>query len=105
LVGKHGLIIEFTDPDYNIRCSATYLPEVASHEGWGHIETIDTLMKKAGYHGAITESLRKKLRVTRYQSTLYTMHYSEYVAYVKKNRGAAPTINGVPVVNGFKPGH
>jgi len=73
--------------------------------GWGHIETIDTLMKKAGYHGAITESLRKKLRVTRYQSTLYTMHYSEYVAYVKKNRGAAPTINGVPVFNGFKPGH
>ena len=32
-VGKHGLIIEFTDPDYNIRRSATYLPEVASHEG------------------------------------------------------------------------
>jgi len=104
-VGKHGLIIEFTDPDYNIRRSATYLPEVASHEGWGHIETIDTLMKKAGYHGSITESLRKKLRVTRYQSTLYTMHYGEYVAYVKKNRGAAPTINGVPVFNGFKPGH
>lgn len=32
-VGKHGLIIEFTDPDYNIRRSATYLPEVAGHEG------------------------------------------------------------------------
>lgn len=62
-------------------------------------------MKKAGYHGAITEALRKKIRVTRYQSTLYTMHYGEYVAYVKKNRGGAPAINGVPVVNGFKPGH
>lgn len=32
-VGKHGLIIEFTDPDYNSRRSATYLPEVAAHEG------------------------------------------------------------------------
>jgi AMMECR1 domain-containing protein len=32
-VGKHGLIIEFTDPDYNVRRSATYLPEVAAHEG------------------------------------------------------------------------
>jgi AMMECR1 domain-containing protein len=32
-VGKHGLIIEFTDPEYNIRRSATYLPEVAGHEG------------------------------------------------------------------------
>lgn len=32
-VGKHGIIIEFTDPDYNTRRSATYLPEVAAHEG------------------------------------------------------------------------
>jgi AMMECR1 domain-containing protein len=32
-VGKHGLIIEFTDPDYNIRRSATYLPDVPAHEG------------------------------------------------------------------------
>ncbi|XP_062206061.1 uncharacterized protein At2g38710-like [Phragmites australis] len=104
-VGTHGLIIEFTDPDYNMRHSATYLPEVAGHEGWTHIETIDSLMRKAGYNGTITESLRKKIRVTRYQSTLYTMHYGEYVAYVKKNRGTAPAINRVPVVNGFKPGH
>ncbi|GJN20185.1 hypothetical protein PR202_gb07529 [Eleusine coracana subsp. coracana] len=104
-VGKHGLIIEFTDPDYNIRRSATYLPEVAGHEGWTHIETIDSLMRKAGYNGHITESLRKKIRVTRYQSTLHTMHYGEYVAYLKKNRGAAPAINGLPVVNGFKTGH
>lgn len=32
-VGKHGIIIEFTDSDYNTRRSATYLPEVAAHEG------------------------------------------------------------------------
>jgi len=32
-VGKHGIIIEFSDPDYNTRRSATYLPEVAAHEG------------------------------------------------------------------------
>ncbi|KAL5226081.1 hypothetical protein ABZP36_012720 [Zizania latifolia] len=104
-VGKHGLIIEFTDPDYNMRRSATYLPEVAAHEGWTHLETIDSLMRKAGYDGTITESLRKKIQVTRYQSTLYTMHYGEYAAYVKKNRGVAPAINGAPVVNGFKPGY
>ncbi|VAH17451.1 unnamed protein product [Triticum turgidum subsp. durum] len=106
-VGKHGLIIEFTDPDYNVRRSGTYLPEVAAHEvlrylaGWTQLETIDSLMRKAGYNGTITESLRKKIRVTRYQSTLYTMHYGEYTAYVKKNRGE---INGAPIVNGFKPG-
>lgn len=32
-VGKHGIIIEFTDPDNNTRRSATYLPEVAANEG------------------------------------------------------------------------
>jgi len=32
-VGTHGLIIEFTDPNNNVRRSATYLPEVAAHEG------------------------------------------------------------------------
>ncbi|GAB4855173.1 hypothetical protein Ancab_023800 [Ancistrocladus abbreviatus] len=31
-IGKHGIIIEFIDPDTNIRRSATYLPEVAAHE-------------------------------------------------------------------------
>jgi AMME syndrome candidate gene 1 protein len=60
----------------------------------GHTETIDSLMKKAGYNGHITESIRKKIRVTRYQSTLYTMHYGEYIAYAKKNRGAARQLMG-----------
>ncbi|XP_072962065.1 uncharacterized protein At2g38710-like [Typha angustifolia] len=102
-VGKHGLIIEFTDPTYSTRRSATYLPEVAAHEGWTQMETIDSLMRKAGYNGAISESLRKKLRVTRYQSTLYTMHYSDYASYVKTTRGAELTVNGTPIINGFKP--
>lgn len=29
----HGIIIEFIDPKDNTRRSATYLPEVAAHEG------------------------------------------------------------------------
>ncbi|GAB4836271.1 hypothetical protein Ancab_001186 [Ancistrocladus abbreviatus] len=94
-IGKHGLIIEFTDPDINVRRSATYLPEVAAHEGWTKTEAIDSLMRKAGYNGIITESLRKRIRTTRYQSTLFSMHYNEYVTYVKTARGAAPTIAGV----------
>lgn len=32
-VGTHGIIIEFTDPNYNTKRNATYLPEVAAHEG------------------------------------------------------------------------
>ncbi|KAM7268203.1 hypothetical protein ACFE04_010369 [Oxalis oulophora] len=92
-VGKHGIIIEFTDPN-NSRLSATYLPEVAAHEGWTNIEAIDSLVRKAGYNGAITESLRKRIQLTRYQSTLFTMPYSEYVTYVKTTRGSPPAIAG-----------
>ncbi|XP_052170867.1 uncharacterized protein At2g38710-like isoform X2 [Diospyros lotus] len=93
-IGKHGMIIEFTDPDYGTRRNATYLPEVAAHEGWTKTETMDSLIRKAGYHGKITESLRGQIRLTRYQSTLYTMQYSEYVAYVKTTRAAAPSVAG-----------
>ncbi|KAF6171934.1 hypothetical protein GIB67_011831 [Kingdonia uniflora] len=96
-VGKHGIIIEFTDPDCNAKRSATYLPEVAAHEGWTKIEAIDSLMRKAGYNGAITESVHNRIRLTRYQSTIYTMHYSEYLSHVKRIGGEAP------VVAGFKP--
>ncbi|XP_042378000.1 uncharacterized protein At2g38710-like [Zingiber officinale] len=98
-IEKHGLIIEFTDPDYNTRRSATYLPEVAAHEGWTKIETIDSLMRKAGYKGAISESLRCRICVTRYQSTLYTMHFRDYASYVKDTRGAAPAINGTKLAH------
>ncbi|KAK3407937.1 hypothetical protein EUGRSUZ_J00268 [Eucalyptus grandis] len=97
-VGKHGIIIEFTD-DFNTRRSATYLPEVAAHEGWTKIKAIDSLMQKAGYSGTITEPLRRRIRLTRYQSTLFTMRYSDYVTYVEANRGAAPSINGVRPAN------
>ncbi|KAK1382713.1 AMMECR1 domain-containing protein [Heracleum sosnowskyi] len=98
-VGKHGIIIEFTDPDYNTRRSATYLPEVAAHEGWTTLEAIESLIRKAGYNGAITESLRKQIRLTRYQSTLFTMHYSEYTNYVKTTRGAKPSLAGAKASN------
>ncbi len=31
-IGKHGMILEFTDPE-SVRRSATYLPEIAAQEG------------------------------------------------------------------------
>ncbi|GMP22231.1 hypothetical protein CsSME_00000337 [Camellia sinensis var. sinensis] len=95
-VGKHGIIIEFTDPDYNTRRNATYLPEVAAHEGWTKIEAIDSLMRKAGYNGTINESIRKRIRLTRYQSTLFTMNYSDYVAYINTTRVASLSVGAKP---------
>ncbi|KAG4997131.1 hypothetical protein AAZX31_10G116600 [Glycine max] len=91
-IEKHGIIIEFSDPVYNTRCSATYLPEVAANEGWTKTEAVDSLIRKAGYNGPITDELRMQIQLTRYQSTLFTMHYSEYVSYVKERRGEAPIL-------------
>lgn len=62
--------------------------------GWTTIEAIDSLIRKAGYNGSITESLRKHIHLTKYQSTLFTMHFGEYVSYVKQTRGEAPSILG-----------
>ncbi|KAK7355364.1 hypothetical protein VNO80_14619 [Phaseolus coccineus] len=91
-IEKHGIIIEFSDPVYSTRRSATYLPEVAANEGWTKIEAIDSLIRKSGYNGPITDELRMQLQLTRYQSTLFTMRYSEYVSYVKERRGEAPIL-------------
>ncbi|KAK8964697.1 hypothetical protein KSP40_PGU014881 [Platanthera guangdongensis] len=66
---------------------------------WTKMEAIDSLMRKAGYNGVITEALRKRLRITRYQSSLYTMHYSDYATHVKTAREGAPR----PIINGVKP--
>lgn len=76
-IGKHGMIIEFTGPD-NTRRVGTYLPEVAAEQGWTKTEAIDSLMRKSGYMGRITESLRKGVSIIRYQSSVYSMHYNDY---------------------------
>ncbi|XP_039041953.1 uncharacterized protein At2g38710-like [Hibiscus syriacus] len=90
-VGKHGLIIEFVD-DYNTRRSATYLPDVPAHEGWTKVEAIDSLVRKTGLSGPITESLMKRIKLTRYQSSLFTMNYVDYVSYMKATRGAGAKV-------------
>mmetsp|Transcript_30457 Transcript_30457/g.49260 ORF Transcript_30457/g.49260 Transcript_30457/m.49260 type:complete len:202 (-) Transcript_30457:113-718(-) len=76
-IGIHGLIIEFQD-DNKIQYSATYLPEVASDQGWTKVECIDSLVRKAGYSYAVTERHRLALKVTRYQSSKTSLSYAEF---------------------------
>ncbi|GAB2215843.1 hypothetical protein Drorol1_Dr00020247 [Drosera rotundifolia] len=63
-------------------------------KGWTKTEAIDSLMRKARFNGAITESLQKCIRLTSYESSVYTMHYDEYASYVKATRGPAPNLVG-----------
>uniref|UniRef100_A0A7M4EQB2 AMMECR nuclear protein 1 n=1 Tax=Crocodylus porosus TaxID=8502 RepID=A0A7M4EQB2_CROPO len=79
-VGVHGIRIEFINEKGSKR-TATYLPEVAKEQGWDHIQTIDSLLRKGGYKAPITNEFRKSIKLTRYRSEKMTMSYTEYLAH------------------------
>ncbi|KAK9813393.1 hypothetical protein WJX73_005137 [Symbiochloris irregularis] len=82
VIGLHGLIIEFDDHMTGHKRSATFLPEVAAHENWTQQQTIDALIRKAGFSGSVTDDLRSSLRITRYRSTTASLTYAEYMQRV-----------------------
>ena len=49
-LGTHGLRISFIY--CNRRYGATYLPDVPVEQGWTKEETVESLMRKAGWEGA-----------------------------------------------------
>jgi hypothetical protein len=49
--------------------------------GWTKEETIDSLLRKGGYSGQITERVRSRVILTRYQSVKYVITYDEYLEY------------------------
>lgn len=79
-MGVHGIRIEFFNEKGSKR-TATYLPEVAKEQGWDHIQTIDSLLRKGGYKAPITNDFRKTIKLTRYRSEKMTMSYAEYIAH------------------------
>lgn len=75
-IGQHGLIIDFRVSGRSY--SATYLPEVCAEQRWTKAECIESLMRKAGYNGYISEEILDGVKVTRYESTKFSMHYKDY---------------------------
>ncbi|KAK2763747.1 hypothetical protein FQN54_009363 [Arachnomyces sp. PD_36] len=59
-LGTHGLRISFIHR--NRRYGATYLPDVAVEQGWTKEETLESLMRKAGWDGSSGGMARKLLR-------------------------------------------
>lgn len=87
-VGVHGITIAFTVGRREY--SATYLPEVAREMGWDHAQTLSSLTSKAGYKFALTDDLKRKMKVTRYESSKCSLTYLEYVALKKTLHGTSP---------------
>lgn len=75
-LGTHGLRISFTHGGR--RYGATYLPDVASEQGWTKEETLVSLMRKAGWTGPKERWTDVALKVTRYQGKKEALDYAEY---------------------------
>lgn len=92
-IGTHGVLIEYTDPHGQAR-TAVYLPDVIPEQGWSKAETIDSLVRKSGYQGAINEALRSRIKVTRYKSTKHSVSYEAWQQ--ARGHGGARQANGQP---------
>lgn len=57
--------------------------------GWNHVEALDSLIRKAGWEGRISDSLRASVRVERYQSSKAHLGYNEYMARRNARNGTA----------------
>lgn len=84
-IGLHGIRIEFFN-ERGIKKTATYLPEVAQEQGWDKIQTIDNLLRKGGFKGAVTPEVRQSTRLVRYRSEKMTVSYSDYLQHCRQRR-------------------
>ncbi|KAG6611209.1 uncharacterized protein IUM83_12716 [Phytophthora cinnamomi] len=78
-IGTHGIIIDFSDARGS-EYSATYLPQVAREQGWTHVETVTSLMRKAGYRRSVSQDMLKTVKVTRYRSSIHKLTYQQYLS-------------------------
>jgi len=81
-IGTHGIRIEFTS-EKGAKKTATFLPDVPSDQGWDKVQTIDSLLRKGGYKGHVTNEVRKQVRLVRYQSERMTVSYQDYIHHCR----------------------
>ena len=79
VVGVHGVRLSFHDRGR--RYGSTYLPDVASEQGWTKEEALYSLVRKAGWSGGRAKFEDLDLKVTRYQGKKATASYKEYKAW------------------------
>lgn len=86
-VGAHGIEIEFKGPAGSPMQErvfrGTYLPHVASEQGWTQIQAIESLLLKAGYKGGYASVQDRFVKTRRYQSVKFGMEYAEYLQRVQ----------------------
>lgn len=69
---------------------STFVSLLENALGWDHIQTIDSLLRKGGYRGHITQDVRESINLTRYQSSETHMTYSEYRDIAERRQMGKP---------------
>lgn len=75
-LGTHGIRLSFLY--HGRKHGATYLPDVASEQGWTKEETLVSLMRKAGWNGKKEDWKKMELAVVRYQGKKVSLGYEEW---------------------------
>ncbi|CAM1504255.1 Fc.00g018460.m01.CDS01 [Cosmosporella sp. VM-42] len=75
-IGTHGIRLSFHERGR--RYGSTFLPDVASEQGWTQDETLFSLVCKAGWIGNRNKWKNLDLKVTRYQGKKVTIEYDDY---------------------------
>jgi len=105
-IGVHGIYITFPHPSLlpssetpspfssapslprvtsRQKFTATYLPDVIPEQGWDKIEAVDSAIHKAGWRGRITEDLRRSITLERYQSSMCSVTWDQYIQWRKEH--------------------
>jgi len=100
VIGRHGITIEFACPSTSRRYNATFLPEVAHEQGWSHAQTLQELIHKSGYRGAVDAALHKRIALTRYQSDKESLTWQQYCELRQQLTGVAVMIQHLAAVAG-----
>ena len=82
-VGTHGIRISFTIGAKQY--GGTYLPSVMPAQGWDRKEAIESLVRKAGHRGAVTEELLDSIKLERYQESESCVTHAESRQLLAKN--------------------
>lgn len=70
-IGTHGIRVQYQ------KYGATYLPSVAEEQGWSHIETMESLLRKGGYRGKVDTQVLAALQVERYEVSIASVKYAD----------------------------
>ncbi|CDZ97031.1 Uncharacterized conserved protein, AMMECR1 [Phaffia rhodozyma] len=83
-IGTHGIYITFRHPHTKRTLTATYLPQIASEQGWSKIETLQSAVHKAGFNGDLDQvwqpDQESTLSVQRYRSEKAEASWAEWQA-------------------------